>query len=55
MVESLVRIDGRVAITEAGIRLDNLPADATTIRVTLPQRGQVQGFVQVRLIGLRQV
>lgn len=38
MVESLVRIDGRVAITEASIRLDNLPPEAATIRVALPPR-----------------
>ena len=44
MVESLVRIDGRVAITEAGIRLDNLPADATTIRVTLPPRATLRSI-----------
>lgn len=37
-VESLVRIDGRVAITEATLSLEDLPADAGTIRVSLPPR-----------------
>ncbi|MEI7782091.1 MAG: hypothetical protein WCJ18_09235, partial [Planctomycetota bacterium] len=36
LVESLVRIDGRVAVTEASLRLDNLASDVTTIRVALP-------------------
>jgi hypothetical protein len=44
MVESLVRIDGRVAITEAGIRLDNLPADTATIRVSLPPRATLRSI-----------
>jgi hypothetical protein len=44
MVESLVRIDGRVAITEAAIRLDNLPAKATTLRVTLPPRATLRSI-----------
>ncbi|MFM8803336.1 MAG: hypothetical protein ACKOK8_05425, partial [Planctomycetia bacterium] len=44
MVESLVRIDGRVAITEAAIRLDNLPANVTTIRVTLPPRATLRSI-----------
>ena len=35
-VESLVRIDGRVAVTTALVRLDNLPAGSDTIRVSLP-------------------
>lgn len=38
MVESLIRIDGRVAVTEATILLDDLPAGLETIRVTLPPR-----------------
>lgn len=44
MVESLVRIDGRVAITEAGIRLDNLPPDVATIRVALPPRATLRSI-----------
>jgi len=44
MVESLVRIDGRVAITEARIRLDNLPADTATIRVSLPPRATLRSI-----------
>ena len=44
MVESLVRIDGRVAITEASIRLDNLPPDVATIRVALPPRGTLRSI-----------
>ena len=36
LVESLVRIDGRVAVTEASLRLDNLASDVATIRVALP-------------------
>jgi hypothetical protein len=44
MVESLVKIDGRVAITEASIRLDNLPPDAATIRVALPPRGTLRSI-----------
>ena len=38
MVESLVRVDGKTAITEATLRLDNLPADAATLRIGLPAR-----------------
>jgi hypothetical protein len=44
MVESLVRVDGRVAITEAGIRLDNLPQETATIRVTLPPRATLRSI-----------
>jgi hypothetical protein len=44
MVESLVKIDGRVAITEASIRLDNLPPDAATIRVALPPRATLRSI-----------
>jgi hypothetical protein len=44
MVESLVRIDGRVAITEAGIRLENLPPNVATIRVALPQRATLRSI-----------
>ena len=44
MVESLVRIDGRVAITEASIRLDNLPPDTATIRVALPPRATLRSI-----------
>jgi hypothetical protein len=44
MVESLVRIDGRVAITQASIRLDNLPPDTATIRVGLPPRATLRSI-----------
>ena len=44
MVESLVRIDGRAAITEASIRLENLPSDASTIRVALPPRATLRSI-----------
>jgi len=44
MVESIVRIDGRVAITEASIRLDNLPPDAATVRVALPPRSSLRSI-----------
>lgn len=37
-VESLVRVDGKTAVTEATLRLDNLPADASTLRIGLPAR-----------------
>ena len=42
-VESLVRVDGRVAVTLATIRLEHLPADAGTIRVRLPPRASLRG------------
>lgn len=38
MVESLVRVDGKTAVTEATLRFDNLPADAATLRIGLPAR-----------------
>jgi len=44
MVESLVRIDGRVAVTEAGVRLDNLPPDTATVRVVLPPRATLRSI-----------
>ena len=37
-VESLVRVDGKTAVTEATLRLDNLPPSATTVRIGLPAR-----------------
>ena len=37
-VESLVRIDGRVAVIDATVRIDGLPADQGTVRLTLPPR-----------------
>lgn len=37
-VESLVRVDGKTAVTEATLRLDNLPPDAATLRIGLPAR-----------------
>lgn len=38
MVESLVRVDGKTAVTEATLRLDNLPVDTATLRIGLPAR-----------------
>lgn len=37
-VESLVRIDGRVATFDTTIRFEGLPSDTDTVRVSLPQR-----------------
>jgi hypothetical protein len=37
-VESLVRIDGRVAFIDATVRIDGLPADQGAVRLTLPPR-----------------
>lgn len=42
-VESLVRVDGKVAATEAMLRLENLPADVSTLHVALPPRTAVRG------------
>jgi len=42
-VESLVRVDGRVAVTNAIIRLEQLPVDTATIRVRLPPRAALRG------------
>ena len=42
-VESLVRIDGKVAATEAMLRLENLPADVSTLHIALPPRTAVRG------------
>jgi len=44
MVESLVRIDGRVAITEAAIRVENLPPETRTVRVSLPPRATLRSI-----------
>jgi hypothetical protein len=41
-VESLVRIDGRVAVTEAVIRLENLPSGRDTLRIRLPPRATLK-------------
>ena len=38
VTESIVRIDGRNAITEAVVRLGNLPPDTSRIRLSLPPR-----------------
>ena len=38
MVESLVRVDGKTAVTETTVRLDNLPTAASTLRIGLPAR-----------------
>lgn len=42
-VESVVRIDGRSALTDAAIRLENLAPGTDTIRVTLPPRTVLRG------------
>jgi hypothetical protein len=41
-VESLVRIDGRIAVIDAVIRLDNLPAETETIRIALPPKAALK-------------
>ncbi|MFO0422550.1 MAG: hypothetical protein ACK52C_02715, partial [Planctomycetia bacterium] len=41
-VESLVRIDGRIAVIDAVIRLDNLPTDTETIRIALPPKAALK-------------
>ena len=38
MVESLVRIDGNVVVTEAILRLENLAPEVSTLRISLPPR-----------------
>ncbi len=40
--DSVIRIDGRVAITTAVVRLSNLGAGTTTIRLSLPPRTSVR-------------
>lgn len=42
MVESVVRVDGKTAVTEATLRLDNLPADTATLRIGLPPRASLR-------------
>lgn len=37
-VESIVRIDGRVAVIDATVRVEGLPEDQGTVRMTLPPR-----------------
>jgi len=36
LVESLVRVDGRIAVIEAVLTFENLPADTDTLRIRLP-------------------
>lgn len=43
-VESVLRIDGRAAVTEATIRLENLPAGMRTVRVALPPRAGLRSI-----------
>jgi hypothetical protein len=43
VVDSVVRIDGRVAVTEARLQLDGLAEGTDTIRVTLPPRSALRG------------
>ncbi len=42
MVESLVRMDGKTAITEATLRLESLPVDTPTLRIRLPARSTLR-------------
>lgn len=42
MVESLVRVDGKMAVTEATLLLENLPVDASTLRISLPARSSLR-------------
>ena len=44
LVESVVRIDGRAAVTEASVRLENLPAGTRTVRVALPPRAGLRSI-----------
>ncbi len=37
-VETVVRIDGRVALFDAGLRIDEFPRERSTVRVALPPR-----------------
>ena len=41
MVESLVLIDGHMAVTEAVLRLENLPPGQDTLRIALPPRSKL--------------
>jgi hypothetical protein len=43
-VESVLRIDGRAAVTEATIRLENLPAGTRAVRVALPPRAGLRSI-----------
>ena len=42
-VESVVRIDGRDAVTQARIRLGGLPPGTPTVRITLPPAAKLRG------------
>ena len=42
-VESLVRIDGRVAVIDATVRIEGLPAEQGSVRLTLPPRCTLVG------------
>jgi hypothetical protein len=44
-VESLVRIDGRVAMIDATVRIEGLPPGTSTVRIGLPPRA---GLIRVR-------
>ena len=44
MVESMVRIDGRVAVTAAAIRVDNLPGATSSVRIALPPRATLRSI-----------
>ena len=52
-VESVVRIDGTIAATEASVRLEGLPANTTEVRIALPARTRIEGVGQpAALIGV---
>lgn len=52
-VETVVRIDGRTAVTQATIRLERLAAEMTTLRVRLPAGAGVRGVREpARLVGV---
>lgn len=45
-VESVVRVDGKSAAIEATLRLDGLPPDVSSVRITLPARTSLRGIRQ---------
>ncbi len=50
IVESTVLIDGRVAVTQATIRIENLPPDEDLLRITLPPRAALKAVRRPALL-----
>ncbi len=46
MVESVVRVDGKTAMTEATLRVANLPADVSSLRIALPDRTMLRRVLE---------